>query len=266
MAINAIAAKQVSPTEKTAKALMHLLNYCATFPNAVVRYKASSMVLHIHSDASYMSAEEACSRAGGHFYLSAASADPKKEPAMQPPPNRPAHTVCEVICNMMSSATEAEIGALYVNTHKGEELRLALEEMGHPQPPTPVMTDYSMTCGIINKTVKQGCTRVIDMQFYWVRDCCTQNHFIVYWAPAENNLGDYHMKYHPTLHRKKMRRNYIHQELVANLSRLMGPAGLQGCVERILDWSRVQSQTRARPDGPKTKHDVSEPRSWPPVR
>mmetsp|Transcript_31451 Transcript_31451/g.45870 ORF Transcript_31451/g.45870 Transcript_31451/m.45870 type:complete len:210 (-) Transcript_31451:50-679(-) len=206
------------------------------------------------------------------FYLSAASADPKKEPATQPPPNGLVHTVCEVIRNMMSSAAEAEIGALYVNTCKGEELRLAPKEMGHPQPPTPVMTDNFTTCGIVNKMVKQRRTRAIDMRFYWVRDRCTQNHFIVYWAPGENNLGDYHTKHHPTLHHKKMRRNYIHQEFVANLSRLMGPTGLRGCVERILDWSRVQSRTRARPDGPKTKHEVrsktgiSEPRSWPTVR
>eukprot|EP00957_Ditylum_brightwellii_P145988 11117013-Ditylum_brightwellii.AAC.2 len=81
IAINAIAAKQASPTEKTTKALTHLLNYCATFPNVVIRYKASGMVLHSHSDALYMSAEEAHSQAGGHFHLSAASADPNKEPA-----------------------------------------------------------------------------------------------------------------------------------------------------------------------------------------
>eukprot|EP00957_Ditylum_brightwellii_P071752 5454396-Ditylum_brightwellii.AAC.1 len=188
MAINAIAAKQASPTEKTAKALTHLLNYCATFPNAVVRYKASGMVLHIHSDASYMSAAEACSQAGGHFYLSVASADPNKQPAMPPPPNGLVHIVCKVIRNVMSSAAEAEIGVLYVNTCKGEELRLALKEIGHPQPPTPVMTDNSTVCGIVNKTVKQRRTRAIDMWFYWVRDCCTQNHFIVYWVPGEHNL------------------------------------------------------------------------------
>eukprot|EP00957_Ditylum_brightwellii_P160549 12222158-Ditylum_brightwellii.AAC.1 len=162
-----------------AQALTHLLNYCATFPNAVLRFKASGMVLHIHSDALYMSAEEACSRAGGHFYLSAASADPKKQPATPPPPNGPVHTVCEVIRNVMSSTGEAEIRALYVNTRKGEELRLALKEMGHPQPPTPVMTGNSTACGIVNKTVKQRRTRAIDMRFYWLRDRCAQNHFIV---------------------------------------------------------------------------------------
>eukprot|EP00957_Ditylum_brightwellii_P183566 13982427-Ditylum_brightwellii.AAC.1 len=68
----------------------------------------------------------------------------------------------------MASTTEAEIGVLFINARKGEELRLALEEMGHPQPPTPVMTDNSTTCGILNKTVKQKRTQAIDMQFYWV--------------------------------------------------------------------------------------------------
>eukprot|EP00957_Ditylum_brightwellii_P183875 14005590-Ditylum_brightwellii.AAC.1 len=70
-----------------------------------------------------------------------------------------------------------------------------------------------------------------------------------------------------------MWRNFVHtEELEANLSLLMGPTSLQGCVERILDWSQVQSQARVRPDGPKTqtdirtKTDISEPISWPTIR
>eukprot|EP00957_Ditylum_brightwellii_P158830 12089468-Ditylum_brightwellii.AAC.1 len=78
----------------------------------------------------------------------------------------------------MASTAEAEIGALYANTRKGEELRLALTEMGHPQPPTPVLTDNSTACGIINTTVKQLRMRIIDMRFYWVRDRCVQGHFL----------------------------------------------------------------------------------------
>eukprot|EP00957_Ditylum_brightwellii_P172133 13104587-Ditylum_brightwellii.AAC.2 len=110
----------------------------------------------------------------------------------------------------MLLAAEAEIGALYVNMHKEEELHLSLKEMGHPQPLTPVMMDNSMAGGIVNKTMKQRLTRAIDMRFYWVRDHCIQNHFIVYWAPGEHNLGDYHTKHHPTPHHKKMQRNFVH--------------------------------------------------------
>eukprot|EP00957_Ditylum_brightwellii_P165478 12598604-Ditylum_brightwellii.AAC.1 len=96
------------------------------------------------------------------------------------------------------------------------------------------------------------------MRFYWVRDCCTQKHFIVYWAPGEKNLGGYHTKLHPTPQHKKIQRNFVHtQELVANLSLLLSPTGLRGCVKSILDWSRVQSRVKDRPYGLKTKTDVN---------
>ena len=36
---------------------------------------------------------------------------------------------------------EAEHGALFVNCQQGATLRIALEEMGHHQPSTPVVTD-----------------------------------------------------------------------------------------------------------------------------
>eukprot|EP00957_Ditylum_brightwellii_P022988 1735164-Ditylum_brightwellii.AAC.1 len=60
--------------------------------------------------------------------------------------------------------------------------------MGHPQPPTPVMTDNSTACEIINSTVRQCRTRAIDMRFYLVRDRCAQGYFLVYWAPGKYNL------------------------------------------------------------------------------
>jgi hypothetical protein len=41
----------------------------------------------------------------------------------------------------MSSAAEAEIGAVFRNAKEGAVLRTTLEELGHPQPPTPMETD-----------------------------------------------------------------------------------------------------------------------------
>eukprot|EP00957_Ditylum_brightwellii_P163289 12433499-Ditylum_brightwellii.AAC.1 len=61
--INSIAAQQAAPTEKTVKAIVKLLNYAASHPDAVVCCHASGMVLHIHSDVSYMSEPKAHSRA-----------------------------------------------------------------------------------------------------------------------------------------------------------------------------------------------------------
>eukprot|EP00957_Ditylum_brightwellii_P159602 12149229-Ditylum_brightwellii.AAC.1 len=68
------------------------------------------------------------------------------------PANGPVHAVCKTIRNIMASSPEAELGALFINAKKGEELQTALEEMGHVQPPTLIMTDNSTACGIINGT------------------------------------------------------------------------------------------------------------------
>eukprot|EP00957_Ditylum_brightwellii_P158986 12100957-Ditylum_brightwellii.AAC.1 len=70
----------------------------------------------------------------------------------------------------MSSAAETEVGALFINSRKTVGLQTALQEMGHSQPPTPIMTDNSTSSGIVNSSIKQHRSRAIDMHFYWVKD------------------------------------------------------------------------------------------------
>ncbi len=45
------------------------LDYMWTHPNVKIRYRASDMILNVHSDASHLSAPNARSRAGGYFFL-----------------------------------------------------------------------------------------------------------------------------------------------------------------------------------------------------
>ena len=54
-ALGSITAQQAKVTEKTYDNTLWLLNYAATHPNSKIRYTASDMILHIHSDASYLS-------------------------------------------------------------------------------------------------------------------------------------------------------------------------------------------------------------------
>ena len=54
-ALGSIAVQQSKGTEKTYTDTLWLLNYAATHLNAKIRYTASDMILHIHSDASYLS-------------------------------------------------------------------------------------------------------------------------------------------------------------------------------------------------------------------
>ena len=66
------------------------------------------MVLALHSDASYLSKTNARSRAGGHFFCSEDKEDPQNNGAVL--------TISQIIKAVMSSAAEAELGALYINS------------------------------------------------------------------------------------------------------------------------------------------------------
>jgi hypothetical protein len=150
VALGTIAEQQAKGTEAAARAILHLLNYCRTYPDATLRYHASEMVLWIHSDASYLSASKARSWAGGYFFLG-------NKPSNQPEVagNGAILNTATIMRNTLASAVEAECGAMFNNTKTAVALRNTLEEMGHEQPPTPVQADNSMAVGFANKRLKQ---------------------------------------------------------------------------------------------------------------
>ena len=155
MALKSITVEQVNITESTTKSVTQLLNYAATHPEPIKRYNTSGMILHIHSDASFLSEPGAKRRAGGYNYLSTASADPKKAPPKQPPFNGPVHAECTTMINILASATESEIGSLFVNCQRGALTHIVLIEMGHDQPPTPAVTDSATGDGFVNDNILQ---------------------------------------------------------------------------------------------------------------
>jgi hypothetical protein len=85
----------------TADKVIKLLNYCNTHPETKIRYHVSEMILHIHSDASYLSENEAKSRAGGFFYMRNATKNYKQLT------NGAILIVSKVLKHVMSSAAEA---------------------------------------------------------------------------------------------------------------------------------------------------------------
>jgi hypothetical protein len=68
MPLNDIATEQTKATEKTQAVTNQFLDYLATHPNATIRYHASDIILHIHSNASYLSVSHARSHLGGLFF------------------------------------------------------------------------------------------------------------------------------------------------------------------------------------------------------
>jgi hypothetical protein len=59
MALSAITAQRSAPTEETLARVNQFLDYMWTHPDAKIRYRASIMILNVHSDASYLSAPKA---------------------------------------------------------------------------------------------------------------------------------------------------------------------------------------------------------------
>ena len=201
VALSAIAAEQGAPTENTLQKVHQFLDYAATHPEAAVTYKASDMVLAIHSDALYLSEPKARSRAGGHFFMANDDEDPRNNGAVL--------NISKVIKAVMSSAAEAELGALFYNAKIAVPMRKTLEELGHPQPQTPVQTDNSTAYGVINNKIQPKATKAMDMRFYWLKDRESVNQFKYYWRPGKTNLADYWTKHHPALHHQVMREQIL---------------------------------------------------------
>ncbi len=172
--------------------MQQFLDYAATKEPAVTTYRASDMVLAIHSNTGYLNEEGARSRAGGHHFLSKNVAAPSNNVAI--------YNEASIIKLVMSSTAEAEIGALYINAQKGVEEHNILEEMGHTHPPTPVQTDNLTADGIINLRVQPKRTKAMDMHYHWLPDRgVNQKQFKFYWHPGTLIRADYWTKYPPPL-------------------------------------------------------------------
>jgi hypothetical protein len=163
---------------------MKFINYLATHPDATIRYHAADMILHIHSDASYLSVSNARSRLRGLLFLG-------NKPPDQDKLNGSILNVSVVIKNVVASAAESEVGACFHNAQSGVPLRVTLTETDHTQPPTPLRTDNSNAFGILNETIKQKRSKAIDMRYHWLTDRVRQKQCDIYWRPGRENISDY---------------------------------------------------------------------------
>jgi hypothetical protein len=144
---------------------------------------------------------------------------------------------------VLSLASEAEIRALYENTKKAAILHITLEEMGYPQPATPLQTDNSTACGITNNNIKQQRSRAIDMRFYWVRDQVRQGQFNIHWKPGKVNLANCYTKHHSATHHQKVHPLYLHMDssaTTANNPIASALHVLQGCAKPTPQHSVLQ--------------------------
>jgi hypothetical protein len=206
-----------------------LLDYLATNPDARIRYRASDMIINVHSDVSYLSEADVCSRACGHFFMGWRAKDGTPIEL-----NSAILSLCAILCLIVASAAEAELGALFLNCKEGMIFRMTLKELGHPQPKTQVHCNNATTVGIANNTVKRQHLQSMEMRYIWVCDKIAQDAYSVKWHPGQENLADYQSKHHLGPHHQAVCPWYQHNEnppLV--LPRATQPSTLQWCVGTI---------------------------------
>ena len=88
---------------------------------------------------------------------------------------------------------------------------MVLEELGHPQPPTPIHCDNAMATGIVNGTVKRQRSRSMEMRYFYACDQVENGHFNVIWVPGAELLADYPSKNHEMAHHRNVRPYYVHK-------------------------------------------------------
>ena len=213
-ALNQISTQQAKPTHQTNDDAAMLLDFAATYPNAKVCYHASDMIIHVDTDAAYLVMPNAKSRIAGYFYLSSKP----KSPGDPVPLNGAILVECTTIKHVVSSAAEAECGGCFHNAQKAIPIRIALQDLGHPQPKTPIKTDNSTAEGFANKSMRQKRSKAWDMRYHWIRDRTAQGQFHFYWAKGLLNWADYFTKHHSPTYHTATRPHYILKNHLASQS------------------------------------------------
>jgi hypothetical protein len=99
----ALATEQAAPITDTIAKTDMLMDYLHTYPNVVIHYYASDMILKITSDAAYLVQPKARSCAAVHYHLGWRNSDRT---------NSALDVLCQTIKNVVTLATEAETGGI----------------------------------------------------------------------------------------------------------------------------------------------------------
>ncbi len=114
-------------------------------------------------------------------------------------------SISQIIKAVMSSATEVELGVLFINAKMALSMRQTLKEMGYPQPRTPIQTNNSTAHALLTNRILPKALKAMDMRFNWLRYRDPQGQYRIYWRPGMQNLADYWTKHHPASHHKSFR-------------------------------------------------------------
>jgi hypothetical protein len=102
---------------------------------------------------------------------------------------------------IVRSVMEAEYGGMFINASVALPIKEAAENLGHPQGPIEIVYDNEIAGKLANNDItKTKHSKVIAMQFHWLRDRIAQGQFFTTWKPGSHNLADFFTKVVPVHH------------------------------------------------------------------
>ena len=150
--------KQTSNTyQKNTQNITQLMDYAAKNPNAIITYRASSILLVTHSNVSYLSEPKAWSWSGGHFFILTKTIFILNNGAV--------YITAQILKHNMPLVVEADIVTFFVNRKLATQLWHTLAKMGHPSSLTAVQINNFKTFGAVTKN-QLWVMKAIDMHFY----------------------------------------------------------------------------------------------------
>jgi hypothetical protein len=161
MALSTVARKQTKATEQTLEKCTQLLDYLTSNSDAKVRYYTSDMVMNIHSDASNLLEAKVRRQTYGHFFTGWVPQN--GEPINL---NGVFHVDSSILQFVVASTVRAKLGALFHNPQTGIIFQSILDNLGHPQPKTPVHWDNTTAVGITNSLVRRQHSQSMENEIF----------------------------------------------------------------------------------------------------
>ena len=115
------------------------------------------MIVAAHADTEFHNEYKSRSCTGDHIFMA------EDEP--QPKWNVPVLTLSQTIKFVMTSATEAAMGALFITPKEMVPISQTLIEMGWSQPLSPIQTEKSTAAGVMNKTIVPCKSKSWDLRY-----------------------------------------------------------------------------------------------------
>ncbi len=156
--------------------------------------------------------------------------------------------ISQIIKTVMSSAAEAELGALFINAKTAVSMQRTLNKLGHLQPRTPIQTNTSTAHALLTNKILPKALKAMDMQFHWLGCRSAQDQYRFYWRPGPQNIADYWTKHHPTNHHKSFRPQILTSATDPEYQKLTTLRNIAGkaFVKKVLQTPQFEKQITAK--------------------